>query len=326
MNWEDEPYIKLYTRDTVSYKLLPWQGRCLLPLIMRKLDRAGVMDIGKYPPSEAISVMVDVPIDVTKVGIEALLQSGIFEHIGDSIICPNFLEAQEARQSDKARQALSRQRRKDKANWNNVTKCDSKSQNVTNSHTVSHGVTNRIEKNRIDHSSVVKLSQDCKGSEDDSAAPHHTTEPEVSLKAPDWHVTPVTWQSVYMCIQELAAFTGDASYHKKHLASIAHQCNQQHNPAATLERVVKCKMKEVEKNGRRIEPKWIATDFDRLLNTQTNPEQDDTYKALQRRYWSAEDDLKLQKSIGTKKSIARAEQQYNEAMKEYNEYRRTHTN
>ena len=114
---------------------------------------------------------------------------------------------------------------------------------------------------------------------------------------------------------------GDAHYHKRHLQSVADSCNAQADPVAALTKVVKCKQKEVDKNGKRLQPLWLATDFDRLLNTQTNPENDDTYKDLQRLYFAAEDELKLQKSIGTKKSIARAEQQYQEAMKEYHEYK-----
>jgi hypothetical protein len=333
MNWEDEPYIKLYTRDTVSYKLLPWQGRCLLPLIMRKLDRAGVMDIGKYPPSEAVSVMVDVPIDVTKVGIEALLQAGILEVGNGALLCPNFLEAQEARQSNKARQTAFRQRHRDLARAENRNKTlqnvTKRYETVTKNNAASRKITNRIEENRIEENrdDVVKLSQDCKGSDvGNDTTP--TPPPEVL----DWKTVPITWQGVHMCLQDLTGFMGDAHYHKRHLQSVADSCNAQADPVAALTKVVKCKQKEVDKNGKRLQPVWLATDFDRLLNTEVKLEKDEEYIRLQRIYFGAEDEWKLQKSIGTKKSVARAEQQYQEARAEYFDYKKatdgthTHTN
>ena len=150
MNWQDEPWIKLYTRDTVEFKLLPWQARCVLGLVMRKLDRAGVMDIGSYEPEQAISAMVDVPLEVVSVGVDALLKAGTLEVVGSAVVCPNFIDAQTARQSDKARAKASRERRRDLAKG--VTECDApvtkRDETVTPRHTESHGVTNRIEESR----------------------------------------------------------------------------------------------------------------------------------------------------------------------------------
>jgi hypothetical protein len=160
VNWEDEPYIKEYLRDTVGYKLLPWQGKCIAGLIRRKLDRAGVMDLGKYSPAEAVSAMIDVPIDVVEIGLEKLISDGSFVVKGKSLICPNYIEAQEARQSDKVRQRVSRQRRRDQARAEqsqNVTNISNKeSQNVTDNHTVSHGVTLRLEENRLKEKEIKK--------------------------------------------------------------------------------------------------------------------------------------------------------------------------
>lgn len=192
MNWEDEPYIKEYTRDTVEFKLLPWQAKCIAGLMRRKLDRAGVMEIGKYTPAQAVAAMIDVPIEIVEAGLAALLDDGSFVVRGNSIVCPNYIEAQEARQSDKARQAASRQRRRDKAGVtenHTASHDDAKrdrvsqnvtgpSQNVTNGHTVSHGVTNRIEENRIEENThtarecfrVVRILKDTTGQPYDAQA------------------------------------------------------------------------------------------------------------------------------------------------------------
>jgi hypothetical protein len=46
MRWPDESYVKLYTRDTPTWRAMAWQARALLPLLMRKVDKAGLMECG----------------------------------------------------------------------------------------------------------------------------------------------------------------------------------------------------------------------------------------------------------------------------------------
>ena len=43
MDWANERYVRLYTRDTVTWKMWPWEARAIFPLLMRKVDRAGVL-------------------------------------------------------------------------------------------------------------------------------------------------------------------------------------------------------------------------------------------------------------------------------------------
>jgi hypothetical protein len=155
MNWQDEPWIKLYTRDTVSWKLLPWQSKALLLLLLRKVDRAGVMDIGNHKPEHAITAITDIPLEVVEVGLKPLLDNGTFEVVGNALVCVNFVDAQSTAQSDKARQKASREKRRD------VTRRHDLSQNVTDGHEMgqdrhnsSQPVTNRIEENRRDESRV----------------------------------------------------------------------------------------------------------------------------------------------------------------------------
>lgn len=44
MNWSDERYVKLYERDTLTW---PWQAKCVFALLLRKVDRSGVLDTGR---------------------------------------------------------------------------------------------------------------------------------------------------------------------------------------------------------------------------------------------------------------------------------------
>ena len=56
MNFEDEDYVRLYTRDTVTWELLGWEGHCVLTLMLRgKFDRAGVFVTGSHDLSRAVT-------------------------------------------------------------------------------------------------------------------------------------------------------------------------------------------------------------------------------------------------------------------------------
>lgn len=151
LNWEDERYVRLYTHDTVTWKLIGWQGRCLLPLLLRKVDRAGCLDM-QGAGADGVSALIDVPLEVVEPGLAALQARGIVEIKDDVLIFPKFLMAQEAKQSDRRRQIESRERRRasalngPKQETNNgspcdVTLCDAASHNVTERHTASLDVT-----------------------------------------------------------------------------------------------------------------------------------------------------------------------------------------
>ena len=47
LDWANERYeVRLYTRDTPNWTVAPWEARAVLPLILRKLDRKGILDLG----------------------------------------------------------------------------------------------------------------------------------------------------------------------------------------------------------------------------------------------------------------------------------------
>ena len=111
MDFANERYVRVYTRDTATWKLLPWQGRALLPLILRKLDRAGVADLGEAEtPAEAVAALVDLPEEVCAVGLPALLKRGVLVLQGGRLWAPKFVEAQECASTPAQRQRESRGR------------------------------------------------------------------------------------------------------------------------------------------------------------------------------------------------------------------------
>lgn len=109
MRWEDERYVRLFVRDTTTWKLLPWQAKCLLPLILRKLDRSGLAEVGKTP-ERGIAALIDVPEELVKEGLPALLREEIFLLQGGVLSMPNFVAAQECLSSSAQRKRAQREK------------------------------------------------------------------------------------------------------------------------------------------------------------------------------------------------------------------------
>lgn len=145
MDWANEKYVRLFVRDTITWKLLSWQSRALLPLILRKLDRSGVLDIGEYG-EDGIAIAIDVPVDFVRAGMPDLLKHRVFTMADGRLVMPKYIPAQETRQSDKQRQRDSRERRargeeQSEQAEQPVTGGDTSSPDVTSCHQESPTVT-----------------------------------------------------------------------------------------------------------------------------------------------------------------------------------------
>lgn len=144
MDFGNERYVRLYVRDTTTWKRLGFEGQTVLALMLRKADRAGVIDIDPdIEPWEAAVIHIGAPEDFAKVGMTRCLERGCIVHDGDRLVFPKYIEANETPMSDAQRARESRAKRAELSR--NVT---APSQNVmqpshavTPSHTASHGVT-----------------------------------------------------------------------------------------------------------------------------------------------------------------------------------------
>ncbi len=112
MKWEEERYVRLFTRDSVTWVGWPWQSRALFCLLLRKVDRAGIMELGEHG-MEGVAVMAGMPLDVVQEAIKPLLASRSVVVNGEALIFPKFIEAQESISSPASRQRDSRDRRRD---------------------------------------------------------------------------------------------------------------------------------------------------------------------------------------------------------------------
>jgi hypothetical protein len=148
MRWEDERYVRLYTRNTVEWEMMPWQSRALWPLLLREVDRAGLLELGKHG-ARGLAALVKMPAEVVEPGLAGLLDDGCAELHGTQIVIPNFIEAQEATQSDAQRKRESRERARAVAVLAVVTNRDVQSQNVTSSHETGPNVTNGHKQSQV---------------------------------------------------------------------------------------------------------------------------------------------------------------------------------
>jgi hypothetical protein len=112
VKWEDERYVRLYTRDTVPWLSLGWEGQALFVFILRKVDRTGTLDLGRSG-IKGLAAITGMPLDVVERTLPGLLEDGCVEMAGTTIVVRNFIEAQEATMSPSARQKESRLRRRD---------------------------------------------------------------------------------------------------------------------------------------------------------------------------------------------------------------------
>lgn len=112
MDWSSERYVRVYTRDSVTWTLWSWQSRALWLLLLRRADRAGCLDLGGHAPARAISAVTGVPVEVVAESLQAILAAGSAVIDGDLLSIPQFVDAQESPSSTAQRQRESRERRR----------------------------------------------------------------------------------------------------------------------------------------------------------------------------------------------------------------------
>lgn len=111
MDWSNERYVRLYTRDTIDWCLWPWQARAVFPLLLRKMDRSGFLAVGNHGAA-GIAELVRMPVDVVQVGLDSLVRDGCVTLRDGVVTMKNYVEAQESKASDALRAKNYRERAK----------------------------------------------------------------------------------------------------------------------------------------------------------------------------------------------------------------------
>lgn len=133
MDWSNEPYVRMYTRETADDFELSWEALALWRALLCKFDRSGLMEARNGWTSVARATRI--PIDVAERAGAELIADGRVRLVKAGILAPNFVAAQTASKSDKVRQRESRDKRRERA----VSMQDIES--AQTSATVSHAVT-----------------------------------------------------------------------------------------------------------------------------------------------------------------------------------------
>ncbi len=136
MRFDDERYVRVYSRDTTNWLMFSWDAQCLLPLIIRKLDRAGVLELGRHGLKGLMAHLPKMPAErwpAYEAALEELIANGVLEFREGFLIMPNYIAAQESKQTDAARQRAHRERDRDIARHGHLIP----SQDVTDGHAIS---------------------------------------------------------------------------------------------------------------------------------------------------------------------------------------------
>lgn len=112
MDWSNERYVRVYTRDTDDWVALSWQARSTLVMMLRAVDRAGILQTKRGP--RGVAGLLRMPVEVVEAAISELVADGCIRECDAGYVLPNFVEAQEAVQTDAQRQRESRARRRDR--------------------------------------------------------------------------------------------------------------------------------------------------------------------------------------------------------------------
>jgi hypothetical protein len=151
MRWADEDWIKLYTRDTPDFLSLSFEAQALFVLLLRKVDRAGLLPLGKRGRA-SIFLALGQAHRAADLGpaLDELVADGcvIVDEERRVMVVRNFAEAQTTRASDASRKRSERARDSAEASKSAMfgENCHAPSHDVTRGHEERRGEEKRREK------------------------------------------------------------------------------------------------------------------------------------------------------------------------------------
>jgi hypothetical protein len=112
-DWTNERYVRLYTKDTVGWQLLPWQARTCYYALKRRCDAEGVIDVGTHG-IRGLALAALLPVEIAEAGIAALVEDQwlSWDPIAGHLVIFGHSEAETAVASAASRARLYRERRR----------------------------------------------------------------------------------------------------------------------------------------------------------------------------------------------------------------------
>jgi|PlaIllAssembly_1097288.scaffolds.fasta_scaffold01451_5 hypothetical protein len=129
MDWSNERYVRIYVRDTITWRRLTFDGQTVMLHLLRRLDRSGTLDLGGVDAVTAIEIVTDIPREIIERGLNKCVELEVFLIDENRLVMPNYLIAQETRTNNAERQRRHRAKIRNKI----VVSDNNLSPNVTNS-------------------------------------------------------------------------------------------------------------------------------------------------------------------------------------------------
>lgn len=109
MNYSEEHYERLYTRDTATWRLLGWEGQTVMLHMLRgRFDPWGFFEFG-HDLSRAVTAVTGLPAPIVEKGLEALFLEKVWVLSGGKLFWPKYRFAQTCGRSDALRKRTSRE-------------------------------------------------------------------------------------------------------------------------------------------------------------------------------------------------------------------------
>jgi hypothetical protein len=117
MDFSRERYVRVYTRDTADWLALSWDAQALLLQLLRKVDRAGGLSLGRHGRKAIAIVLQQVAIWEERLApaLDELIADGCVVIEGAALCFPNYVAAQESKADGALRTAEWRARKKAEA-------------------------------------------------------------------------------------------------------------------------------------------------------------------------------------------------------------------
>ena len=110
LDYSQERYVRLHTRDTPEWLALSWQARGVFALVTRAVDRAGRLPVGKLG-LRGVAVALHAPWDEVRPALEELQTDGWIVVEDGCLLVPEHVEREETAAAGSQRMRVFRERR-----------------------------------------------------------------------------------------------------------------------------------------------------------------------------------------------------------------------